>query len=118
MSEIGQKIISAVRKRAEDDPNFIYKPPNDGNNGCVYVSDGQPSCLIGCGLWDAGLIGPEFEGLETNRIGIAALEDGPCQQLNLILDEVEQIWIFRVQAYQDGGHTWGDALRLADEGRG
>lgn len=113
MSEIGQKLIAAVRARAAADPGKVYKPPLVGDaNGCVNVYNGEGSCIVGCGALDAGLITLDYEfNGPQNTAGVHSLNaylDGP-------LDAVEVSWLASVQVSQDREIPWGVAVLRADE---
>lgn len=120
VSEIGQKVIAAVRGYAEADPDFVYSPipderdgPNKGKDRCLYVVDGQPSCIIGKGLWDAGLIDATIEGKSMNLLPFVSYSSRyfPCMEQ---MDDAELKWLAKVQLTQDGGISWGDAVAYAD----
>ena len=123
MTEIGQKVISLIRAKAAENPDFMYPvyayPDGDGCvNGCVYVWGGKPSCLVGHGLWDAGLIDASFETAGPAP-GIRGPNHEPARvvidRLGLELSGPERDWIVQVQVAQDEGVPWGDAVRKADE---
>ena len=105
MSELGQKLIAEVRKVAGERPDFIA--PGD----CVYVSDGQPSCLIGHALWNLGLVDENTEYRHLNDEGITAAS----AFLNLDIEGLEIDWLSEVQIYQDARFAWSDAVQRADE---
>ncbi|MBO0676915.1 hypothetical protein JRC04_05520 [Mycolicibacterium sp. S2-37] len=145
MSEIGEKLIAAVRQAAAENPDFVYKVPElldeDGNtyldeygdvatvDGCVYVANGAPSCIVGHALWSEGLIDAAFDRL--NNDSIAALAGffynyhNKTYAANKVvklpglegLDEAEIRWLGNVQGHQDDEIAWGEAVRRADEGR-
>lgn len=111
MSELGQKVIAAVRRHAAENPGFIYRRIDEVvGSACFYVRDGKPDCLIGQALWELGLIDSSFEGTGQNRMGIVAIShDWP-------FDGGELRWLSRVQSAQDCGEAWGDAVRETDSG--
>jgi hypothetical protein len=111
VSDIGEKLISIVRAKAEENPEFVYLPPGGDGTSCLYVHDGQPSCLIGQALWGAGCINAQFERNwthNTERI------DGIALALGLELDPAEIEWLGRVQDSQDNQAPWGRAVAAAD----
>lgn len=114
MSEQGQKLIEAIRVKAEANPAFVYSRYNEYHQpACVYVADGKPSCLVGHGLWDLGLIDAEFENVpQFNEVSVdgLAFEWGP-----LNLDDAEIDWLRCVQARQDEHYPWADAVAWADD---
>lgn len=117
MTELGQKLIASVRAKAEANPNFVYDkvkrvvvpgiPPAES---CVYVMDGQPSCIVGHGLWEGGLINAEFEYSPSNGDAVRHLID----DMDLDIDPVEASWINTVQYEQDRQTPWGTAVAIAD----
>lgn len=111
MSDTGQKIINEVRLVAAANPDFVYEPPDD--EGCVYVRDGEPSCLIGHALWRLGYIDAE---LERHREGPNHNWDGApdlLDHLGLHLDDSESEWVAVVQSRQDDGQPWGHTVGIS-----
>lgn len=113
MSELGQKLISLVRDIAEANPDFTYVPPlkvidASDANGCVYVHDGKPSCLIGHALWMAGVIDSNFEDRGCNTRAAYDL----TRQYGVEVEEAD--WLDSVQRSQDLGVPWGEAVPEAD----
>lgn len=110
MSKAGQRLIAIVREKAAAEPNRVYHPPVvDGP--CVYVHDGEPSCLVGQALWVDGQIDcslEEQDDLNIDTIGKL------LYHLGLGLDEEEVHWLRNVQARQDNKHPWGAAVAWAD----
>lgn len=116
MSEIGQKFIAEVRKVAASNPDFVYvapgpEPVEGEENDCVNVYAGQPSCIIGHGAWNLGLIDASFEHANENASGLYSLTKF-CQ---VSLDDGEYRWLGGVQGSQDAGNTWAHAVLDADE---
>ena len=114
MSDLGQQLISIVRAKAADNPDFVYTTPlvnQQDDPPCVYVYDGCPSCLIGHALFDAKLIDGSLECDQAkNSTGFTGLLD----HLGLLLDTNEWKWLRQVQRYQDARRSWGEAVRQAD----
>lgn len=120
MSDIGQQLISIVRAKAAENPDFIYMPPGGADDSCVYVHKGCPSCLLGHGLWDAGLIDASFERLRSDAPSVLSRAneegfDNVVEILGLALDPVELVWLEAAQSAQDDQKTWARAVELADE---
>lgn len=110
MSDIGQRLIDEVKRVAGEHPDFRYRIPGDTTQ-CKYVKDGAPSCLIGCGLWNLGLIDEDFEhalyrGYGINGAGVRNAFVG----LGLELDDDEIDWLEVVQDGQDGTRPWGACI--------
>ena len=109
MSEIGLKLIDAVRKAANDDPDFIYHKPRGGEL-CYYVYGAQPSCIVGRAAWNLGLIDASFEQGQDNTSGVSGL----AEALEIELEFDEQEWLETAQNSQDIGNTWFAAVVKAD----
>lgn len=127
MSDLGQQLIAIVRKKAAERPDFVYVSPEGMrehvitgqpvNGNCEYIhADGQPGCLIGQALFEAGIIdaslrddpSPPAGGLNQTVFSRLA------EALELPIDQDELRWLRRVQLEQDGLKPWGEAVRLAD----
>lgn len=113
MSEIGQKLIAAVRAQAAANPDKVYTPPDDDGNGfnCVNVFNGEGSCIVGCGALDSSIITPDFELDYHNGSGVHGLNT----YLGNPLDIKEVNWLACVQGEQDRGTEWARAVSFADE---
>ncbi|OQW34540.1 MAG: hypothetical protein A4E20_11000 [Nitrospira sp. SG-bin2] len=109
MSENGQKVIAAVRRIAAEQPGKTYVAPRTTSYvpQCVYVLNGAASCLVGHGLWDAGLIAADFEDCDFNCTGIEYVDD-------FEIDRKERTWLAYAQDAQDRGETWSTAVSEAD----
>jgi hypothetical protein len=126
MSVIGEQLISIVREKAAESPDYVYEKPLatypaqgmfDGyqDNACVYVHDGCPSCLIGKALWDAGLIDASLEKTDANFTAMvpnSTISD-TVKALNT-LEVGEWNWLGHVQTFQDSLKPWGVAVEGAD----
>lgn len=106
MSELGEKLIGTVREVVAERPDFVYEP----GAGCVYVHNGQPSCLLGHALWRLGLITADLSPM-TNGLGITAGIPGLES-----LDQSELNWLDLAQGEQDLGSDWAHALVVAERG--
>lgn len=109
MSELGQKLIEIVRRKAAEQPDFVYTPPVA--SVCFYVHNGVPSCIIGHALWEAGSINPSIESGSGNNLSIGVL----YYELNLPVEVEEVNWLRRVQAEQDNSKSWSAAVAYADD---
>lgn len=107
MSEFGEKLIAEVRKVAERNPDHVYAKPS---TGCVYVSGGQPSCIVGHALWNLGSIDANMELVPDNTSGMHGILD----HLQIELDSRELDWLIDAQNYQDTRGTWSQAIWRAD----
>jgi hypothetical protein len=121
VSTQGKEIIAKVRVRAAANPDFVYKPVEGslGVNTCLYVKNGAPSCLIGCGLWDVELITAELEHDETYVDDDSVLNETGAEELlaylGTRLDRDEIDWLECVQSRQDRGTPWQIAVNKADD---
>lgn len=106
--------LRAVVTEFGDD--YVYGGDIDG---CVYVLDGQPSCIVGQVLHRVGV---PITTLETFDTASFEGESAPVSELqrkdlltaaSIALDS-DAFEVLRVaQKYQDNGHTWGTALAEA-----
>lgn len=107
MTATGESIIKAVRSIAAERPSHAYAQAD----GCAYVLNGKPACLIGHALWNLGLLGPSIEDLRWNIMGIDSLLD---DKLDIPVGSEEMGWLSLVQEHQDMGLPWGEAVEMAD----
>ena len=105
-----EELFDAIKKRVDERPDFVY-PAGD----CKYQKDGEPSCLIGCALFDLGVPISNLSRLDqhNNNTGKAAefinnfdIPDFRFEQRALALAG-------RVQSNQDSRYSWREALRDA-----
>ncbi|WP_431941653.1 hypothetical protein [Nocardia grenadensis] len=116
--------VAAVRKRAADNPEKVYEPPivwdpelqvYDVSDECVYVEEDRDtgnlvgSCLIGCGLADAGVPVEAMDVDETMSL------IGLVDWLGVELPTDVLWWAQSVQSAQDDNNSWSDAVAHADE---
>jgi hypothetical protein len=110
-------VIREIRALAAERPDFIYRQPVPGE-GCKYVhrrSSGtvipNEGCIVGQACARLGWIPPEeWEG--TSAVRLLDLPRDPDTARPIT---PEGDWITEVQAAQDGGNTWADAVAQADE---
>lgn len=117
MSELGQQLIAIVRRKAAENPDFVYLPEGrivDGEefeHTCQYIHrDGSPGCLIGQALFEAGLIDASLYERPDNSGAFFDLVDTFAWPI----DQREVDWLRRVQWYQDKRRPWGEAAQYAD----
>lgn len=115
MSEIGAKIAAEVNRLAAEFPDFIYQADEDKDQ-CVYVENGQPSCLYGHALWNLGLIDARIENatmLNCGRLVNVNYQtvDLIASYLGLNLDEDELEAFSESQDKQDSSRPWGVAVK-------
>ena len=108
-----RELIDATRARALASPEFVYKD-NLRAAGikptCVYVEGDEPSCGVGCGAWDVGLIDASIDQ-DTNHGGVSSL----LSTLDIDADPIQIEWLTEFQGSQDGGDAWGVGLQRADK---
>lgn len=104
-----QDIINEVLRLAAENPDYIYTiPGGDEHSSCVYIHDGNGSCIVGRALVNNGF-DPEkvaqYEGVTADEM-LVALD---------IKEETDfdQTWLDRVQTEQDSGTPWAEAVDLA-----
>jgi hypothetical protein len=98
-------VAKEVRAIAKEFPDYKYRPTS---NGCQYKPDHKNpnGCII---------------GFAYRRLGVDVLDHGrygPITELHdWYHDERDQIvaWLSAVQGQQDSGHTWSQAVHVADE---
>jgi len=100
---------------AEFGQDFVYTPRNtDRGDRCVYVHEGKPDCIIGRFLASVGV---PIERLMDADPGMGI-------PVRTLLDDLESegvistqgnlhFFLGRVQAKQDRGLSWGEALKGA-----
>lgn len=112
MSELGQLLIKLVRQKAYHDPDMVYLPPGGDEESCMYVhADGQPGCLIGQALFEAGVIDAKFFKSINNTNTITQL----AREVHLPITSNELSWLAEVQCQQDERKCWAVAVAGADE---
>ena len=79
---------------------------------CEYAVDGVPECIVGVALAGEGWSVKALWGENRSALGLwrSGLLPG--------VSEEGALWLCQVQVFQDGGHTWADAVELADKERG
>lgn len=114
-----QALITAVRELAAERPDFVY-PVNSGNRApsCYYTKpDGTGDCIIGCAM---ERIGHPLPVQNRDGEGATKLLSAPVSSalwawaLNIPEAGREHRWLGRVQAQQDTGDSWGDAVAYAN----
>lgn len=115
MSELGQKLIEIVRRKAAENPGFTYTSPIPDSTSCWYVHDGKPSCLIGQALWEAGLIDDTIDEDDNSSSFRHLLRyKGGVHSWHVEHDEAN--WLALAQSWQDKKYPWGHAVQQADAG--
>lgn len=105
---------AAVAERGE---RYVYSEPEDG---CVYVADGAPSCLVGEALVAHGLpVGFFYQAVSYDKQFAAEANGLPMSLLHKagVLPFVTaraRAALTAAQNVQDQGCSWGDALERAE----
>jgi hypothetical protein len=107
---LGDQLISLVRRKAQDNPDFVYTPPMGLGGDCNYMHEDGPGCIIGHALAGAGLIDRLFAFNPGNAETVMTLNES----LELGLHPTEVTWLRAVQAWQDTSSTWSRAVETAD----
>lgn len=95
--------------------NYVYQvvpTPRGELAGCVYVHEGQPSCLIGHLLHNLGVTVPPGD----QDLPIDVLHDSR-QYLRGLFTLPAVAYLAAVQRNQDAGVSWSHCLVMADRGR-
>jgi hypothetical protein len=95
-----------VKEHGED---FVYQRPSDSRFSCVYMYNGQPSCIVGHVFADQ--IGIPVPLRMENVTPSGSLFEVP----GVVLTEEGAAVLDAAQAQQDVGKTWGVALDAARE---
>lgn len=98
-------LVDQVRKVAAQYPDFIYTKTPGGR--CLYgpTKKNPHGCIMGKALQDLGLpLPPEGEGISTFLAHAAEFLITPDDQARLLY------WLDEVQAAQDSGVSWGQAV--------
>lgn len=107
--------IELAKEVVGERPEFVYERERVGDVllGCTYVRDGQPSCLVGCVMYRAGVPIEELEGIEgESAYGLLdfLIDYAPENQIEKRLLEK---FLVDIQYKQDSGSPWGEALEYA-----
>lgn len=117
------KLRAAVEILARDNPDNIYHPDKySGSEGaCSYrrgfCDNNTTGCIIGQALVNLGGIDDDLKDMDDvgpidQIIGSSLLVN---QLFNDIPHKEEREWLIVMQKEQDSGHTWGQALEVANE---
>ena len=104
-----EKIVEEVRALAEKYPNAVYQHVDSWCHNLKGKVDNGPDCegcLIGQAVRNAGFMFPPC----CERDGARSL----MYKLGFDKDHSLSRWLGNVQTVQDGGHTWGVAVSVAD----
>lgn len=93
--------------------NYVYERPYGAS--CLYVFDGQPSCIVGKFLAKVGVPLERLARADEARGVIARDLIGQLEYEDVIATDVPEVGRFLdvLQSEQDSGYHWGEALKLA-----
>ncbi len=119
------QVVAAVRQLAVLYPDAIYVEPDD-SGACMYtigeVRNGprQNGCIISQAVLATG-IPADASNMEGMEVGAPDMlrqlvnDDWLTQDVADITQTTVRQWFGWVQSVQDGGATWSEAVRAADE---
>jgi hypothetical protein len=102
------ELLAAVVQGRED---YVYEKVEneDGEGICVYIHNGQPSCLVGHALVAGGVLTvDQLAAVEISTSAEDLVGDFPAA-LSAGAGEL----LAQAQAQQDNGRPWADALAAA-----
>ena len=91
-------VAAKALELCEAQPEFVYDPPDRAGN-CLYVYDGQPSCLFGQALVALGA-DPLALAVRRNDSITAIVDD-------FGLTAEKDYFLEKAQVSQDTGYAWG-----------
>lgn len=98
------ELLAALQGRvAEMGADYVF----DSSDGCRYVIDNEPACIIGCALYDLGITSYELGAYDAN--GGAFADELPYWD-----DERTERLAVIAQGSQDMGRTWSRAVSIAE----
>lgn len=106
-----KQLVDSVIKIAEEQPNYVYEPPESDEGDCMYFhpETKQPSCLIGYALADNGITFDDLDELGIDNAGDDAAS--VCWKVDASSDTDLVDFLQMVQGDQDYEVPWGEAVR-------
>src|SRR5690606_14674281 len=109
-------IWAEIQRLADENPGFVYRPQRGGSAGCSYLpAPANPKgCIVGAALSRLGVaqeLLEAYEGSAAAGLIKAALGRDPLVSNRYELTLIKVIG--EVQAYQDAGWPWGEAVGRA-----
>lgn len=122
VEEVRALIVRAIEEKGADYryqmPTQVDRETGDEWQDCVYVANGQPSCLVGHVLVMAGVpmldIAP-FEGTSADATWGSLMDGTPHTYVRDDDASVVAQALWAAQREQDSGKTWGEALEAFDK---
>lgn len=105
------EFVKAVRELAAENPNFIYEAPGE-NRTCLYVHEGDGSCLIGQALLRVGVPLNTVAGFDETAANLPVAANEAL--LSLGYSGAVSEWAGYVQSLQDRRELWAESVALAD----
>lgn len=106
----------------EKGPEYVYP---QGDEGCSYVREGRPSCMIGVALSRAGVSVDVLRVMDRGDWADPSGEPGDsailiacevsAELFGFSTDDAAEVAFDQAQRMQDNGGTWGRALEVARE---
>ncbi len=115
-----QAVQMAEREVAGREEFIYFNFASAGVKRCVYVKDGEPSCLVGRILINNHIAPVKFfrEQSEPGGYNDDAFEDivPPLwHQFGVEFTDKAERFLKILQSHQDSGHSWGISLKYAKE---
>lgn len=106
----GPEALRLLREVVGERPDFVYAPPVGSNETCMYVWQGQPSCVVAHVLVRAGYDIDTIANLDPWGLIDSARSHVRAVRVN---DEAAQI-LTVAQTTQDNSAAWSEALDAAE----
>lgn len=107
------RAVELLKEVAEERPDFVYAPPND-QGACVYVHEGEPSCIVGHVLVRMGVPTEHLDFDVPDNIPTAIGLLSRLEETGLVDVNSDDAWVLeRAQREQDSGVPWGKAVKMA-----
>lgn len=109
-----EQVCAEVRRLAAESPDCKYPY----GKGCFYTrgecTNGSTGCIVGQAFRRMGLDCASLDSSDrhTPSAGMACLNLG---LEDTAIKGANAVWLSTVQAFQDSGHTWGQAVADADD---
>jgi hypothetical protein len=101
--QVTEVIRAIVAEFGED---YVY--PRFEGDGCWYVWDGKPSCLIGRVLHR---LGADIEALKSCD-DLGGFQEEILVMVDIDMSDLTLTALRYAQSQQDQRHSWGEALRV------
>lgn len=105
-----------ITRLAKANPDFRYLTANNMEltESCLYVKDGQASCIVGQALHNLGVPLEEFEEHEQLQGSTTIKKILGMDDIQLEFHRKELEWIDDVQESQDANVPWLDSVERAN----